>query len=332
MLGIKCVLVRPDYYVGVTTLAELRGNCPDPKRIDESTDATRAKDPDLERAYKQRGDNQRQFNKARVDRMGNYGQYMAKVDNGGLGGYPPVTLWTKDPLDYIDGELRLLGDTVITANDGETQLAARYDLAKDDPRWLDAPFAVTITVNSNREAAMQTLHDMNHHATPVSEKETAALNVEGPLTKAITVGIAGSGIDTDLIKARTDKVTKPYITTQTILLHGGIGALYGTDALARSPNALIKVANKQFGDLGEDSGTVSAFIEDVLRLPKEILATITPDQMMALGAQFRAHKRVLAPLSKDAYSQVDTALKLERGGKRASIQLRAKAVYDRLAA
>ena len=335
MAKIKATLVSTNYYVGVTTLADIRGNCPDPKRVDQSTEAQRKADPDLGRAWSQRGANQRQFNKPRIARMIGYASYIAGVDEAKiLGGYPPITLWTEDESPFVDGVLEISGSTILSANDGETQLAARYALAKADPTLLDRPFAVTITTGSDKTQAMQTLHDMNHFATPVSEKETAVLNVEGALTKAINKGIGMTTRDPDLsIRKKTEKVTGGFLTTSLILLHGGVGALYGEEALRHTPNSLIKKANAQFVDLGEKSDVVSGFINEVLRLPNDALRTIGSDQMMALGARYAETSRVLAPISAEDYARLDADLKAAKGGKsRATIGVRAQALFNKLAA
>ena len=142
-----------------------------------------------------------------------------------------------------------------------------------------------------------------------------------------------SGRDPNLaIKARTERVTGTYLTTNLILLHGAIGALHGEDALTRSPNSLIKKANAQFGSLGDKAGVVTGFVAEVLRLPDEIVRTLGSDQMLALGAKYNTHRRVLAPLTPERYAELDAELKASNNNKRATVNARAVGVARKLAA
>lgn len=313
------------------TLAGLGTNCFDPMRIALMKDTALAEADTLtHKARAQRSDNQRQFNKPRIVRVEKYALYIEAVEAGGLGGVPPITLWTPDDVMYKDGTITLKGETILSANDGETQLAARYLLANKDPgKWMDMPFAATLTAACTQANAQQTLHDMNHYANPVSEKETAAINQNGKLTAAICEGVATSGRFQSEIKARGEKVTTGFISTNTICLHGAIGANFGSEAMTRSPNALIKIGNAQFGTL-ENPEIVAGFISKVLRLPNDQLAGITSDHMMALGIKYHLTGHLAQPLSPEVYAMVDAQLRDAREGRRATIQNRAEAIVSRL--
>jgi len=342
---IKVVQVSHNKFIGVTTLGDIRNNCLDPREVDlaKESDLSKSKNIDLKRAYAQRSENQRRFDKSRTIRAIRYSQYITEVDSGKrLGDYPPVTLWTKDALDHKDGSLEIPGACVLTALDGETQLCARYMLLNgfeekgylqilSNSEMLDRPFEVRITIASNIEAAMQSLHDMNHFATPVSEKETAALNVEGELTQSINLGLAQSK-SINKVKARgvTIGVKESTATTRVTLMHGAIGAAYGKECLSRSPSILIGRANGQFVDNTFDSEIVTAFVFEIMQQPSEILRHVDPAQMMALGIKFNETKRIPAILSKEVYSELDKTLKAARNGTRAVLPVRTNAVLERL--
>jgi len=346
MPTIKCVQVSPDYFVGATTLADIRGNCLDPRRVDRATEAEKAKDPTLFQAATQRGNNQRSFDKARTLRAVDYAKYINAVEAGDrMGGCPPITLWTAQTAIFDGSHLAISGGTLLTANDGETQLAARYMLANGfsggrgfkeydsvtgDIAWLDRPFAVTISTGSTVEKAMQVLHDMNHYATPVSEKNTMALNVEGALTKAINAGIVTSGVQPGAIKMRgVHRAKEAYYTSLIALMHGAIGAAYGPEAFTRSVNARINEANSQKSTAIDSREVVSKFIAKVLTLERD-LRRIDCEHMMALGVHFAKKGRLAKPLDEVAYAKLDKTIREESNGKRNTITRRASRIEDLL--
>lgn len=344
MMKFNAIQAGINKFSAVVTLGELRNICMNPRRVDLSTEAERAKEPALARAYEQRDENQRKFDKARTLRAISYAAYIKAVDAGErMGDYPPVTLWTESTLTFADGKLEIAGATMFTANDGETQLAARYMLADGffdkkigvevmgDVALLDMPFLVTITTGSNKLAAMQTLHDMNHYATPVSEKTTATMNIEGALTKAISDGIAMSGHGDTLIKSRGDSVkpSENYNTTRLALLHGALGACYGELVFDKSTNSLIDRGNRQFADLNGEGAVVTNFISKILHLPPKVLRTIGCDHMMALGAKYHKYAEVKTPLTPEQVSAISAEIKAERT-RRAPLNVSAKVIYDRL--
>ena len=345
MATLKAVRVSPNKFIRVATLTELQGNSPDPRKVDLSTEKERSKSSVLSRAYEQRGSNQRKFDKSRIVRAVDYALYIKAVDFGGrMGDYPPVTLWTQDEcyFDEIKGELKINGNSILTANDGETQLAARYFLIEGfsekgyaqeiiaDSSLLDSEFAVVITTKSSKEEAMQTLHDMNHYATPVSEKTTAALNIEGGLTKAINKGLDQN--DTrGSVKSRGNITTREtFKTTHVILMHGAIGAMYGKECNKVTPNKLIAEANRQFSKLNGKADLASGFVADIMHLSSEVLRHVDDAHMMALGMKYNETSRISQPLTKEQYANLEEALKVERNGRRADIRVRANAVFEQL--
>lgn len=344
MMSFNAIQAGINKYSAVATLGELRNICMNPRRVDLSTEAERAKDPALARAYEQRDENQRHFDKARTLRAISYAAYIRAVDSGErMGDYPPITLWTEQSLSLVDGKLQLPGQTMLTANDGETQLAARYMLAdgffdkkigvevQGDVSLLDTPFLITVTTNSSKLAAMQTLHDMNHYATPVSEKTTATMNIEGALTKAIHEGIVLSGHGDALIKSRGADVkpSENYNTTRLALLHGALGACYGELVFEKSTNSLIDRGNRQFADLNGEGFVVTNFINKVLQISPKILRHIGCDHMMALGAKYHKHAEIKTPLTPEQVSAIVAEIKAERT-RRAPLNVSAKVIYDRL--
>jgi len=327
---IPALQIAANQFVGVASITTLGLTTLDPAYIANATEREKENNPRLKAAAEQRGTNQRAFDKKRMGRRNAYAQYIHDVDAGvRRGGYPPITFWCKDDITYRDGFLDVPGATILTANDGETQLAARYMLAAQDPAALDKNFAFTLVVASDRETAMQTLHDMNHYATPVSEKDTAALNVEGSLTKAINAGVQESGRDFGIIKPRTEKVSGNYYTTVPILLHGAIGALNGQESLAKTPSSQIQAANGQFVQLNGGADRVRGFIAEVMRLDGVTLSKITVPHMMALGVKFNQSNRVVAPLSP---AVVDMIVKKTKGEKnRVTVQTVAREICAALA-
>lgn len=344
MMKFNAIQAGINKFSAAVTLGELRNICMNPRQVDLSTEAERSKDPALKRAYEQRDENQRKFDKARTIRAIRYAEYIKAVDaQERMGDYPPITLWTEQSLELKNGQLEIPGATMLTANDGETQLAARYMLADGffdkkieeqvagDVSLLDKTFLVTITTNSSKLAAMQTLHDMNHYATPVSEKTTATMNIEGALTKAINEGIVLSGHGTTMIKSRGADVkpSENYNTTRLALLHGAVGACYGELSFKKSTNALINEGNRQFADLNGEANVVSQFIAKILQLPPSVLRHIGCDHMMALGAKYHSHAKVSTPLTPEQVDAITAEIKAERT-RRAPLNVSAKVIYDRL--
>ena len=326
---IPALQIAPNHFIGVCSITTLGLTSLDPAYIDRATEKECSNNPRLKAAKEQRGSNQRKFDKKRLDRRDEYAKYIHDVDTGlRMGGYPPVTFWCDSDIPYLDGHLDIPGATILTANDGETQLAARYLLASQDPVWLDRQFSFTLVAASTREAAMQTLHDMNHHSTPVSEKETAALNVEGALTKAINAGINESGRDFGIIKPRGEKVTDDFYTTVPILLHGAIGALNGEGAFAKTPTKQIQDANKQFKNLNGGADRVRGFVAEVLRLDGITLAKINVAHMLALGVKYNKENRIVAPLSQQVVEMLEKKAKGDKA--RVTTQLVSREIFAAL--
>lgn len=326
---IPALQIAPNRFVGVASITTLGITILDPKMVDLSTEAECNKNPRLKAAKEQRGANQRRFDAKRQRRMMEYARYIEDVtENNRMGGFPPITFWCKDELPYIDGHLDIPGATLLTANDGETQLAAWHVLAEQNPEWLDKNFAFTLSAGSTREEAMQVLHDMNHYANPVSEKETAALNVEGALTKAINAGIKESGRPLGIIKARGDKPTGEFYTTVPLLLHGAIGALNGEQTFDKTPPRQIQDANGQFVQLNGGADRVRDFVAEVMRLDGIVLKEIGIAQMMALGAKFAINKRLSPPLAKSVVAMIEQKAKGDRA--RVTVQTVAREIFAAL--
>lgn len=321
-IKISALRISQDRYVCVSSLSVLRAVLFDPIELyDTNNQKVLDANPRLRAAKEQRGENQRAFNPARKHRATQYADYIQNVDNEiRKGGYPTITIWCKEALEFITrsedfeyGLIVLDGHEILTANDGETQLAARFMLGRLDPLAMNKPFAFTLKTDSNAAEAMQTLHDMNHYATPVSEKETAALNIEGPLTKAINLGIAESGVNTRRIQSRGDAPNKKSanVTTMMILLHGAIGALNGKEDWVhdRSPARQLNDANGQYASLNGGTDRIVGFISQVLRLPDDVLKGITFAHMLALGIVYAKKGSLPVPLSPESYDIVVAQLR-----------------------
>ena len=118
------------------------------------------------------------------------------------------------------------------------------------------------------------------------------------------------------------------------MLYAAVGALFGPDALRKTPPLLISKANSQaFRITEEQQQMVAGMIDSLLRLPKGTLRELEAAQLLALGVRYHQHRRLLRPLDTATVATVDQALKTERGGKsRATVHHRAARLLDLLAA
>ena len=294
-MKVSAIEVVPCQYLLVTNLSSLASHSViNPEWVD------RAKQKDLEnpfnaplrRAHMMRGSNQRSWaTKGRRDRRDSYANYIKAVRAGDrLGGFPPITMWTKSEALFVDGQLDVPGDAVLCAHDGETQLSAWCKLGDEiDPSYLNAPLAVVLYTNTDQAQADQQLHDFNHYASPVSESEMALHNREGALTAAIRDGLEQSGRQANLIvNPRTDSLGKRFLTTEARLLEMAVGAAYGGDGLKSPTRKLTEKGNAQFADLPSAS-VVTQCLSEFMNFSEEDMKPVTKPIARALGVYFAQH-------------------------------------------
>jgi DNA sulfur modification protein DndB len=130
---------------------------------------------------------QREFDGAKKKNVGSYAAYIVDVAHGKPGQIPPITLYTPDELpveEHDDGSaiLQIPWDVQLTALDGETQLAARYDAQIQDPETRHQMVAVDICWHESPQWARQVFHDLN----ALGVKPTVALSLSMDERDAVT--------------------------------------------------------------------------------------------------------------------------------------------------
>jgi hypothetical protein len=340
-MSYKAVQITPNTFLVSMKIGQLAAhNCLDPDLVDNATQAQLKQNPSLSAAANHRGDNQRKWTKARKQRRDQYAAYIYGVsEEGSNGGYPPVTMWTTEDCYFHPdrGELDIPFSATLAATDGETQLSALFKLAHANSKWLDKTFAVVLHTECSRENADQMLHDMNHYANPVSEKDMALHNRQGFLTSAIYIGIDAAPLDMTSINRKTDSVMPKktggfkYATTVPRLLHGVVGAVFSNEALNKAPRALIEKGNSQ-GFTVDDSvrATAAAFVVDILSVEHDTLATYSKEYMLACGAYYARHKALPAAPDLTALETLDEQLTASKGGKRATAQEKAANYFSKM--
>ena len=294
-MKVSAIEVVHGQYLLVTTLSSLASHSVvNPEWVD------RAKQSDVEKPFNaalrgardMRGNNQRSWaTKARRERRDSYANYIQAVRNGDrLGGFPPITMWTKSPVTYADGEIDIPGDAVLCAHDGETQLSAWFDLGDNrDAKYYNSPIAVVLYTEATQALADQQLHDFNHYASPVSESEMALHNREGALTAAVREGLLQSGRQIDLVvNRRTDSLGKRFLTTEARLLEMAVGAAYGADGFNSPTRKLTERGNAQFSEL-PSAATVSQCLAEFMAFSEEDMRPVTKPVARALGVYFSQH-------------------------------------------
>jgi hypothetical protein len=190
-----------------------------------------------------RAEIQRTFDKKRLARVGSYAGYIRHVEiDNGFGGTPLPTLAILasdlDQCEFDDQtrELKLPFDVTALLVDGETQVAARYELMKETAGnggvGHDPEIAFTFYLTNNIAQAKQVFHDYNALAMPVAESMTFQLNYQSPVKQAIDAALDRSNQDGDkAVNWRGNTVGKGQLTTRRHLMFMGIGLAFGVDAL-----------------------------------------------------------------------------------------------------
>jgi len=332
MSNIKAVEVVPgQIYLASVTLGALRAYCVvDPEQVDTAPENLLKYNEQLRAARKMRGRNQRSWKKkARRDRRDVYAHYIKAVRTGArMGGFPPITMWTRSEVKFDAGALDVPYSAVMCALDGETQLSAWFKLAEKDTTWLDQPIAIVLYTDCSPVSADQMLHDFNHYATPVSEPEMALHNHEGALTISIRSGYKASDRFTDLIVNRSSDSVGKFSTTEPRILELAIGAAFGVDGFTMQTRQASERGNAQFYDL-PTSSTVSAAVADFLRVDDEQLKKVTKACARAVGVYYHTHGRLPSQLPNKADEAIAKAAIPQKSKQ---LQVVAKKIYEQMEA
>jgi len=332
MSNIKAVEVVPGpIYLARVTLGALRAYCVvDPEHVDTAPENLLKHNEQLRAARKMRGRNQRSWKKkARRNRRDVYAHYIKAVRTGTrMGGFPPITMWTRSKAEFDAGVLDIPYSAVMCALDGETQLSAWFKLAEKDTTWLDQPIAIVLYVNCEDQAADQMLHDFNHYATPVSETEMALHNHEGALTSAIRTGYEMSKRLLDVVVNRSSDSVGKFSTTEPRIIELAIGAAFGTDGFAMQTRQAAERGNAQFYDL-PTSSTVSAAVADFLRVDDEQMKRVTKTCARAVGVYYHTHGRLPSQFPNKADEAIAKAAIPQKSKQ---LQVVAKKIFEKMEA
>ncbi len=160
-------------------MRQLQQFLPDPR--DSEKRSIIASDRQQQRIAELRGSVQRAFTGAKRANVPNYAAYIAGVTHGEDGDLPPIHVFIESPLTFqpvLPGQA--LGFVVIRygelvcAVDGESQLAARFDAAAQDPALLDLPVPIKITHGKPVAWARQAFCDLNQHGVKALSSATQA--------------------------------------------------------------------------------------------------------------------------------------------------------------
>ena len=241
------VAVTPSMFQGVTSLNQAENfGLLQPSQIEGTTKLQAARKGGQVSAAKDTRDAvQRTFNKARLLRAEVYSAYIEQVEVGGqYGGPPAVTLYSSVPAQVNDSGLLLAYGTPVIAIDGETQTEARYLLRDRLPETGNAPFGITMYHGIDDLHAQQILHDYNRYGLRVSERQTAAFNHVGPLSKAVANVLGVVGMLPENINRRGAVSTKKTVASNVQIMAALTGHAMGTLALK-------KPATSWFGELNQ---------------------------------------------------------------------------------
>lgn len=138
----------------------------DPRRTESKRRAKgQEDDPQVADLRELRKAVQRMFEGAKARNVAPYARYICEVHNGRAGMTPPIILFTSERLPVAETEekaqLLVPWGTLLVAIDGETQLAARFEAARLDPKTRSERIPVLIVHSQPLEWARQVFHDLN---------------------------------------------------------------------------------------------------------------------------------------------------------------------------
>ncbi len=247
---LKGISVSATKFQGVTTLNQLESfGLSRPSSLEHAKARDMKRDHKLATAVSIREEIQRRFDKPRVNRARCFARYIESVDlDGKPGGTPAITLWVEHAMDSDQcGELLIPYGANIVVIDGETQTEARFMLRDDDDFACtdsgDVPVAVTVYHDVSEEFARQILHDHNSYGVRVSEKQLAAQNSEGPLTKAAIEIFAAADIPLEKVNRYGNVPRRKEILAQNEVMYSVIGYVLKESALEKDGGTYLSTMN-----------------------------------------------------------------------------------------
>lgn len=205
-------------FQGVSTLNQLEDyGLLRPSVAEKAAKGTNGK---ITAAHALREDVNRSFDKQRRIRAENYSAYIENVEvNGHPGGTPAITLFNESQLPITDDGILIPYSAVLAAIDGETQTEARYILRQRLPETGEQAVAITMYHGVSEAFARQVLHDYNAYGKRIDEKQLAAFNQSGALTRSIFEACKAIGIiASDSINMKGAKARKGQVASLRQLL------------------------------------------------------------------------------------------------------------------
>jgi hypothetical protein len=233
---IAAIPVTSNVAAGFATLNQLEAyGVRRPSEVESAKARDLKHDKNLAGAHDLRDQVQRRFDNARKKRAVEYSHYLEGILDGDLrGGTPPVTLYNPYLGADSDGGIAFPYNSVLVPIDGETQTEARFLLRDRRPETGDDTFAVMIYHGMDALHAGNIMHDYNTFAHPVAEKQTAALNSNGSVTRAVNMALHTAGVDMASVNRKGEAVLKGHVTSFGRLLAGALGYEIGKAVLRRN--------------------------------------------------------------------------------------------------
>jgi hypothetical protein len=143
---------------------------------------------DLQDLREIREEVQRLFAGAKAKNVGPYADYIAEVHAGTVDGItPPIILYSEEKLaegsDSGKEFIQVPYDKRLVAIDGETQLAARFEVANRLPKIKDEFVAVYICHGKDKLWARQCFHDLNVLGVRPNAALSIGMDARDPLTQ-----------------------------------------------------------------------------------------------------------------------------------------------------
>jgi DGQHR domain-containing protein len=262
----------------------------DPRKTEDQK--LRSDDASIQAIYDMRKQVQREFsNSAKAKNVEPYSDYICQLFEGADGITPSIVLWTGQELTTNTTNeslpmLELPWSVELVAIDGETQLAARFEAFKKNPKTADMMVDVKICHNRSTDWARQAFHDLNVLSVRPNAATAVAMDMRDPLTH-VTRTIAelpffAGRVKTDRQLSKKDNgiTTFSVLRASVVCFAEGIGGVqYGNKpvpiAESRIPD-IQEAAVEFFGCLAKKFGPI---MEDRLNT---VIAT--PAILAALGA------------------------------------------------
>ncbi len=159
----------------------------DPRKTEDQK--LRTDDASIQAIYDIRKQVQREFaNSAKAKNVEPYADYICRLYEGADGITPSIVLWTSQRLEKAPTTteslplLQLPWSVELVAIDGETQLAARFEALKKNPKTADMLVDVKICHDRPTDWARQAFHDLNVLSVRPNAATAVAMDMRDPLT------------------------------------------------------------------------------------------------------------------------------------------------------